>query len=101
MRKLNTIVVCVFLTLTTLSCSVNPLKHIDTTGLTYDGTDIYYNGELCDTLSAIEVAYDDGKIVREATFVLTSSEYNPIALKIIKLVTKTRPELEVEVELKN
>ena len=43
----------------------------------------------------------DGKIVREATFVLTSSEYNPIALKIIKLVTKTRPELEVEVELKN
>jgi hypothetical protein len=83
------------------SCAVHPLKHITTDGLTYDGTDIYYNGKLCATLSAIEVAYDNGKIVREATFVLTSSEYNPIALKIIKLVTKTRPELEVEVELKN
>lgn len=101
MRKLNTIVVCVFLTLTTLSCSVNPLKNVDTAGLTYDGTDIYYKGELCATLSAIEVAYDGGKIVREATFVLTDSEYNPIALKIIKLVTKNRPDLEVEVELKN
>ena len=83
------------------SCAVHPLKHITTDGLTYDGTDIYYNGKLCATLSAIEVAYDNGKIVREATFVLTSSEYNPIALKIIKLVTKNRPDLEVEVELKN
>ena len=99
MKKL--FILSLIVTIFTTSCSVNPLKHIDTTGLTYDGTDIYYNGELCATLSAIEVAYDDGKIVREATFVLTSSEYNPIALKIIKLVTKTRPELEVEVELKN
>jgi hypothetical protein len=72
------------------SCAVHPLKHITTDGLTYDGTDIYYNGKLCATLSAIEVAYDNGKIVREATFVLTSSEYNPIALKIIKLVTKNQ-----------
>jgi hypothetical protein len=95
------LVVCVFFTLTTISCKVHPLKHITTDGLTYDGTDIYYNGKLCATLSAIEVAYDDGKIVKEATFVLTDSEYNPIALKIIKLVTKNRPDLEVEVELKN
>jgi hypothetical protein len=101
MRKFLLVVCVLFAHTTFYSCSVNPLKHVDTTGLTYDGTDIYYNGELCATLSAIEVAYDDGKIVKEATFVLTDSEYNPIALKIIKLVTKNRPDLEVEVELKN
>lgn len=95
------LVVCVFFTLTTISCKVHPLKHVKTDGLTYEGTDIYYNGELCATLSAIEVAYDNGKIVREATFVLTSSEFNEMALPIIKLVQEKRPSIEVEVELKN
>jgi len=95
------LVVCVFFTLTTISCKVHPLKHVKTDGLTYDGTDIYYNGELCATLSAIEVAYDNGKIVREATFVLTSSKFNEMALPIIKLVQEKRPSIEVEVELKN
>lgn len=101
MGKLNTIVVCVFFTLTTLSCSINPLKNVNTDGLTYNGTDVYYNGELCATLSSIEVAYDSGKIVREATFVLTSSKFNDKALNIIKLVQMRSPEMEVEVELKN
>ena len=95
------LVVCVFFTLTTISCKVHPLKHVKIDGLTYDGTDIYYNGELCATLSAIEVAYDNGKIVREATFVLTSSKFNEMALPIIKLVQEKRPSIEVEVELKN
>ena len=95
------VVVCVFFTLTTISCKVHPLKYVTTDGLTYDGTDIYYNGELCATLSAIEVAYDNGKIVREATFVLTSSKFNEMALPIIKLVQEKRPSIEVEVELKN
>ena len=84
-----------------MSGKVHPLKHVTTEGLTYDGTDIYYNGELCATLSAVEVAYDNGKIVREATFVLTSSEFNEMALPIIKLVQEKRPSIEVEVELKN
>lgn len=83
------------------SCAVNPLKSISTDGLTYNSTDIYYNGELCATISAIEVAYDNGKIVREATFVLTSSKFNELALPIIKLVQQKSPSMEVEVELKN
>ena len=84
----------------TTSCAVHPLKYVTTNGLTYDGTDVYYMGELCAQLSAIEVAYDDGKIVTEATFVLTNSEYNDMALSIIKLVQEKRPSIEVEVELK-
>jgi len=84
----------------TTSCAVNPLKGVDTYGLTYDGTNVYYNDELCAELSAIEVAYDDGKIVKEATFVLVDSKYNDRALSIIKLVKEKRPSLEVEVELK-
>jgi len=84
----------------TTSCAVNPLNGVDTYGLTYDGTNVYYNDELCAELSAIEVAYDDGKIVREATFVLVDSKYNDRALSIIKLVKEKQPSLEVEVELK-
>jgi hypothetical protein len=57
-------------------------------------------GELCATLSAIEVAFDDGKIVKEATFVLVDSKYNEQALPIIKFIKSKSPSLEVEVELK-
>jgi hypothetical protein len=84
----------------TTSCAINPLKGVDTYGLTYDGTNVYYNNELCAELSALEIAYDDGKIVKEATFVLVDSKYNDRALSIIKLVKEKRPSLEVEVELK-
>ena len=62
------------LVLITVGCS--PLANISTQGLTYDGTDVYYNGELCAKFSAIELAYDNGKIVREATFLIVSSDYN-------------------------
>jgi len=96
MKKLSLIVL-----LALASCAVNPLKHVDTTGLIYRDGNIYYNNELCATLSAIEMAYDDGKIVKEATFVLTSFKYNEKALSIIKLVKNARPSMEVEVELKS
>ena len=82
------------------SCTLNPLRGVDTYGLTYDGTNVYYFGELCAELSAIEVAYDDGRIVREATFVLVDSKYNDQAISVIKLVKEKQPSLEVEVELK-
>ena len=89
-----------FMSLLVTSCAVNPLKDVDTNGLTYDGTNVYYEGELCAELSAVEVAFDDGKIVKEATFVLVDSKYNDQAISIIKLVKDIRPSLEVEVELK-
>lgn len=73
---------------------------IDTYGLTYDGTDVYCDGVLCAELSAVEIAYDDGKIVTEATFVLVDSKYNDRALSIIKFVRDRKPGYEVEVEIK-
>ena len=83
------------------ACAVsNPLDNVTTQGLTYDGTDIYYEGELCAKLSAYEIALDNGKIVKEATFILTDSKFNAYALPVIKLVKEKRPSLEVEVELK-
>lgn len=92
--------ITLILALALTSCAVNPLKHVSTDGLTYSNKNIFYNGELCATLSAIELAYDNGKIVKEATFVLTSSKYNDKALSIIKLVKNASPSMEVEVELK-
>ena len=90
----------ILLSLLVTSCAIDPLKGVDTYGLTYDGTNVYFHEELCAELSALEVAYDDGKIVKEATFVLVDSKYNDQALSIIKLVKEKRPSLEVEVELK-
>ncbi len=90
----------ILLSLLVTSCAIDPLKGVDTYGLTYDGTNVYFQEELCAELSALEIAYDDGKIVKEATFVLVDSKYNDQALSIIKLVKEKRPSLEVEVELK-
>lgn len=83
------------------SCAVNPLRDVDTYGLTYDGTDVYCDGVRCAELSAVEIAYDNGKIVTEATFVLVDAKYNDRALSIIKFVRDRKPGYEVEVELKN
>lgn len=71
-------------------------------GLTYENTSVYYNGVLAATLASVEVALDDGKLVQEATFVLTSAEYNDIAINIIKLIQQKKedPNWEIEVELK-
>ena len=87
------------------ACSASGVSVLDsynTDGLTYEETSVYYNGELAATLSSVEVAYDDGKLVREATFVLTSSKFNDIAINIIKLVQEKKKDdsWEVEVELK-
>lgn len=98
MKKLTILIVFAILI---IGCAVDPLKNISTSGLTYSGDSVFYNGELCAELSAIEIAYDDGKIVREATFVLTDSKYNELALPIIALVKTKQPSLEVEVELKS
>ena len=82
--------------------STKLLQGYSTEGLTYENTSVYYNGKLAATLSSVEVALDDGKLVQEATFVLTSNEYNDIAINIIKLIQQKKedPNWEIEVELK-
>jgi len=82
------------------SCAVNPLRNISTEGFSYEGTDIYYKGELCAQMAALEVAYDDGKIVREITYVVTDEKFNDVAMGVLKYVRDRKPTWEVEVELK-
>ena len=89
------------LLLTLLSFSCSPLLNVSTLGLSYDGTDVFYNGELCAKFSAMELAYDNKKIVREATFIIVNPKYNDKALPILKLVTSKNPKIEVEVQLNN
>ena len=88
-----------WLTLFSFGCS--PLLNVSTQGLSYDGTDVFYNGELCAKFSAMELAYDNKKIVREATFIIVNPKYNDKALPILKLVTSKNPKIEVEVQLNN
>ena len=79
------------------SCS--ELRHVSSEGLTYENGSIYNKGVVIAKLSGVEVAYDNRKLVTEATFKLTSSEYNHLAYGIIKLVTERNPRWEVEVEI--
>ena len=97
-----------FMLLFLFSCStMSPLTNVDITGLSYDGKFVFLNNEIIATLGAIELAYDGGELVREATFILSSAKYNEYAIKIIKCVqenTKLKSnniKFEVEVELKN
>ena len=89
------------LLLTLLSFSCSPLLNVSTQGLSYDRTDVFYNGALCAKFSAMELAYDNKKIVREATFIIVNPKYNDKALPILKLVTSKNPKIEVEVQLNN
>jgi hypothetical protein len=93
MKKLITL-----LALVTLS-SCSQLRHVSSDGLTYENGNIYHNGNVIAKLSGVEVAYDNRKLVTEATFKLTSSDYNHFAYGIIKLITDKNPKWEVEVEI--
>jgi hypothetical protein len=50
-------------------------------------------------LSNIEVAYDDGKIVREVTYRLVSDEFNEQVLGLIKYFRLRHPRYEIEVDV--
>ena len=82
------------------SCAVNPLTNVSTEGFSYEGTDIYYKGELCAQMGALEVAYDNGKLVREVTYIVTDEKFDEVAVGILKYIRERKPSWEVEVELK-
>jgi hypothetical protein len=83
------------------ACTPTVLRRTSIEGLSYKGTDIYYQNELCARMTALEIAYDHGKIVRECTFVIVDQKFDAYALGIIKLMREKKPEWEVEVELKS
>lgn len=82
------------------SCSTISLINISTEDFSYKGTDIYYKGELCAQMGALEVAYDNGKVVREVTYIVTNEKFDEVAMGILKYIRERRPSWEVEVELK-
>ena len=50
-------------------------------------------------MSNIEVAYDDGKLVREVTYRLVSDEFNEQVLGLIKYFRLRHPSYEIEVDV--
>ena len=94
MRKLG-----ILLLLVLSSCA--SFKGYKTDGFTHQGADIYYKGELCARVSAVEIAYDNGKIVNEVTYLIEDVRFNHLAKTIISYVIKHKPEWEVEIEIKN
>jgi hypothetical protein len=94
MRKLG-----ILLLLVLSSCA--SFKGYKTDGLTHQGADIYYKGELCARVSAVEISYDNGKIVNEVTYLIEDVKFNNLAKGIITYVVKHKPDWEVEIEIKN
>jgi len=50
--------------------------------------------------SAIEIALDNNKVVREVTYLIKEPRFNAQSFSVIKLISQKNPNLEVEVELK-
>ena len=104
MQHLSRILASLFILSITIgmqACTPPVLRRTSIEGLSYKGTDIYYQNELCARMTALEIAYDHGKIVRECTFVIVDQKFDAYALGIIKLMREKKPEWEVEVELKS
>lgn len=83
-----------------MSCSPSVMKNVSTDGITFIGTDIYYNQVMIARLTSIEYAWDNKKLVREMTYTIIDENYNHLAVNIIKFSLTKNPEWEVEVEIK-
>jgi len=86
------------------SCSVSSkvLEKYNTDDFSYVGRTITRDDEVVAKLKAIELSYDGGKLVYEATFELMNSKYNPYAINVIK-IARMHPKMkdwDIEVELK-
>ena len=86
------------------SCSVSSkvLEKYNNDNFNYVGRTVTYEDEVVAKLKAIELSYDGGKLVYEATFELTHSKYNSYALNVIK-IARMHPKMkdwDIEVELK-
>ena len=86
------------------SCNVSSkvLEKYNNDNFAYVGRTITRDNEIVAKLKAIELSYDGGKLVYEATFELVSSKYNPYALNVIK-IARMHPKMkdwDIEVELK-
>ena len=82
------------------SCASPVLKNVSVEGFSHSGTDIYYYGEKCAVMTALEIAYDNKRIVRECTMVITDEKFDCHALGMIKYMRSKTPNWEIEVELK-
>lgn len=93
MKKIGILLLILF-----SGCS--PLRFYKTDGLNHHGANIYYNEELCARVSAVELAYDNRKIVQEVTYIIDDPKFNHLAKSIIAYVSRHKPSWEVEVEFK-
>jgi hypothetical protein len=82
------------------SCSPSIFNNVSIEGFSHVGSDVYYMGEKCATMTSLEMAYDNKKIVRECTMIITDEKFDQYALNIIKYMRLKTPQWEIEVELK-
>jgi len=79
------------------SCSV--FKNYDTSGFTTQGNIVLYNGTVMAELKGVEIAYDNGKIVRELTFELKDGSNNDKVINLLAFLNGRYKKYEIEVEI--
>ena len=79
------------------SCSV--LKQYSIEGFTTEQNTVYFNGEAMAELSAIEYAYDDGKLVKELTFNLLHGKDNNKINNLIAFLSTRYVGYEFEINI--
>lgn len=60
---------------------------------------VFYEGDTIARLMSVELAYDDGKIVSEATFRLHTPNSYDAAIALIKAMHALKPNWEIEVQI--
>ena len=94
--------IIVALLFTSCNISSKVLEKYNTEDFSYVGRTITKDDEVVAKLKAIELSYDGGELIYEATFELVSSKYNPYAINVIK-IARMHPKMkdwDIEVELK-
>lgn len=96
MKKLQLLLIAVIL----VGCKTQDVFKDVPNILEYKNEMFYHGDDVVAKLSSVELAYDDGRLVHEATFVLTDAGQNDHAMEILKKMHNIKPEWDVEVELK-
>lgn len=77
----------------------NGLEQYQTEGYIFDQQHVIYGQDTIARLSSFELAYDNGKLVYEVTFIILKLDYNDRAGDIIKVMHERKPDWDIEVQI--
>lgn len=81
-----------------MSCGI-PKDYYPAYKFEHRGEQIWFENQMVAQLIAVELSYDNGRIVREYTFKLSGPQFNHLAVDMIKFIRLHDQKAEIEIEL--